>query len=166
MEPAVDANMSEVTSPDHPLDIKALLELLPHRYPFLLVDRVLELIPMDRVRAYKNLTFNESFFQGHFPGAPVMPGVLIIEAMAQAGIVLVARSLSGSYDISDRLYLFTGIEKARFRRPVRPGDRLDLECSNLRHRINLWKMDCRAYVDGQLAAEAGLTAAAMPREAF
>jgi 3-hydroxyacyl-[acyl-carrier-protein] dehydratase len=148
------------------MDIKALLGVLPHRYPFLLVDRVLELVPMDRVRAYKNITFNEPFFQGHFPGAPVMPGVLIVEAMAQAGIVLVAHSFGGSRDLTGQLYLFTGIENARFRRPVRPGDRLDLECFHLRHKINLWKMDARAYVDGHLAAEASLTAAGMSREEF
>lgn len=149
-----------------PLDIKALLNLLPHRYPFLLVDRVLELVPMERIRAYKNLTFNEPFFQGHFPDAPVMPGVLIIEAMAQAGIVLVASSLSDANSMNDSLYLFTGIEKARFRRPVRPGDRLDIECTNLVHKLQLWKMDTKAYVDGVLAAQASLTASAMPREAF
>lgn len=147
-------------------DIKRILDLLPHRYPFLLVDRVLELAPGERIRAYKNLTFNEPFFQGHFPGTPVMPGVLIVEAMAQTGVLLVAQSLSDGESLKDRLCLFTGIEKARFRKPVVPGDRLELECFNLHRKLQLWKMDARAYVDGKLVSEACLTAAAMPRENF
>ena len=133
------------------------MKLLPHRYPFLLIDRVTEFIPREKIVAYKNLTFNESFFQGHFPSAPVMPGVLIIEAMAQTGIILVVGTLSDA-DRENRVYLFTGIEKAKFRRPVVPGDKLVLECSNLQHKMQLWKMDAKAYVDGQLVAQATLTA--------
>ena len=151
---------------DTTLGIKSILDYLPHRYPFLLVDRVVEVKRGESIRAYKNLTFNEPFFQGHFPGVPVMPGVLIIEAMAQAGVLLVAHSLPEGENLSDKLCLFTGIEKARFRRPVVPGDRLDIECGNLHHKLRLWKMDARAYVGGKLAAEASLTASAMDRDGF
>lgn len=140
-----------------PLKINDIMKLLPHRYPFLLIDRVTEIIPHEKIVAYKNLTFNENFFQGHFPGTPVMPGVLIIEAMAQTGIILVAGTLSDA-DRENKVYLFTGIEKAKFRRPVVPGDKLVLECSNLQHKMQLWKMDAKAYVDGQLVAQATLTA--------
>ncbi len=140
------------------LKIAEIMKLLPHRYPFLLVDRVTELIPNEIIKAYKNVTFNENFFQGHFPSAPVMPGVLIIEAMAQAGIILVANSLDTATENKDTVYLFTGIEKARFRRPVVPGDKLEIECSNLHKKMQLWKMDAKAFVNGQLAAQATLTA--------
>ncbi len=155
--------MSEAIS----LDIEGILSILPHRYPFLLVDRVEALIPGKSIRAYKNLTFNEPFFQGHFPCVPVMPGVLIIESMAQAGVLLVAHSFPEFQAKSeDHIYLFTGIEKARFRAPVRPGDRLVLECANLTHKMQLWKMDAKAHVDGVLVAEARLSASALPKEAF
>ena len=149
-----------------PLDIKTILEILPHRYPFVLIDRVLELEPSKRILTYKNVTYNEPFFQGHFPGKPVMPGVLIIEAMAQTGIILVFGSLDDPATMADSLFLFTGIERARFRIPVRPGDRLELECYNLKRKMQLWKMDAKAYVDGKVVAEAAFTAAAMPKEAF
>ena len=149
------------------IDIKGILSILPHRYPFLLVDRVEELIPGERIQAYKNLTFNEPFFQGHFPDVPVMPGVLIIEAMAQAGVILVAHSFPEFKEHpDDQIYLFAGIEKARFRAPVRPGDKLVLECTNLTHKMKLWKMDAKAYVDGTLVAEARLSASALPKESF
>ncbi len=141
------------------LKIGEIMKILPHRYPFLLVDRVTELIPNEIIRTYKNVTFNEAMFQGHFPDAPVMPGVLIIEAMAQTGIILVAKSAEIPENTA---YLFTGIEKARFRRPVVPGDKLELECSNLIKKMQLWKMNAKAYVDGQLAAEATLTASMVP----
>lgn len=144
-------------------DIMEIMSMIPHRYPFLLIDRITECVPGKYSKGYKNLTMNEPFFQGHFPGTPVMPGVLIIEALAQTGIILVAHSLPEGETLDDKLCLFTGIEKARFRRPVIPGDRLDMECSNLQHKLQLWKMDARAYVDGKLAAEATLTAAAQPR---
>lgn len=154
--------MSETVS----LDIKEILQILPHRYPFLLVDRVEELVPGERIRSYKNITFNEPFFQGHFPGVPVMPGVLIIEAMAQTGVLLVAHTFPEFQEDPDQIYLFTGIEKARFRAQVRPGDKLVMECSNLVHKMRLWKMETRAYVDGNLVAEARLTASVMRKEAF
>ena len=146
------------------LNIQNILELLPHRYPFLLVDRVTELVPQVSVKAYKCVSFNEPFFQGHFPDLPVMPGVLIIEAMAQTSGFIVLSSPSMSAEVrKSKLFLFTGIEKVRFRRPVYPGDRLDMEATLIRHKLKLWKMDCHAYVDGQLAAEAQLTAAVTDR---
>ncbi len=147
--------MSEIVNP---MDIKRILELLPHRYPFLLVDRVVSYTPATEINAYKCVTFNEPFFQGHFPGLPVMPGVLIIEAMAQAGGIMVLMSKPRE-EIENKLFLFTGIEKVRFRTPVYPGDRLDLHCKLIRQKMLLWKMEGRAYVDGKLAAEAELTAA-------
>jgi len=149
------------------LDIQQILKILPHRYPFLLVDRVTEMVPGESVKAYKNLTFNEPFFQGHFPDVPVMPGVLIIEALAQAGVILVVQSTPQFKDNPDRqVYLFAGIEKARFRAPVRPGDKLELQCTSISHKMNIWKMDAKAYVDGKLACEAILTAASIAKEKF
>lgn len=144
------------------LDIRQILGLLPHRYPFLLVDRVVEYVPGDYIKAYKNVTMNEPFFQGHFPGVPVMPGVLIMEALAQAGGILVVKSTDTT--VEDKLFLFTGIEAVRFRKPVYPGDKLELHCRLLRHKLKLWKMEGRAYVDGKLAAEAVMTAAVTNRE--
>ena len=144
------------------LDIRQILGLLPHRYPFLLVDRVVEYVPGDYIKAYKNVTMNEPFFQGHFPGVPVMPGVLIMEALAQAGGILVVKSTDTA--VEDKLFLFTGIESVRFRKPVYPGDKLELHCRLLTHKLKLWKMEGRAYVDGKLAAEAVMTAAVTNRE--
>lgn len=138
------------------MDIQRILRLLPHRYPFLLVDRVVECVAGSHIRAYKNVTFNEPFFQGHFPGAPIMPGVLILEALAQTGGLL---AVSGMESLDDKLFLFTGLDGVKFRRQVVPGDRLDLECSNLRMKLKLCKMEARAFVDGKLAAEAQITAA-------
>ena len=144
------------------LDIRQILGLLPHRYPFLLVDRVVEYVPGDYIKSYKNVTINEPFFQGHFPGVPVMPGVLIMEALAQAGGILVVKSTDTA--VEDKLFLFTGIESVRFRKPVYPGDKLELHCRLLKHKLKLWKMEGRAYVDGRLAAEAVMTAAVTNRE--
>ncbi len=128
-----------------------ILKFLPHRYPFLLVDRILELDPDKRVVGLKNVTINEPFFQGHFPGAPVMPGVLIIEAMAQVAGVLIYRDLP---DKEKKLIYFTGIENAKFRRPVLPGDQLRIEMEILARRSNFGKMQGRATVDGKLVTEA------------
>ena len=138
------------------MDIQRILRLLPHRYPFRLVDRVVECVAGSHIKAYKNVTFNEPFFQGHFPAMPIMPGVLILEALAQTGGLLAA---SGMGNLDDKLFLFTGLDGVKFRRQVVPGDRLDLECSNLRMKLKLCKMEARAYVDGKLAAEAQITAA-------
>jgi len=133
------------------LDVVAIQKLLPHRFPFLLIDRVVEL-DGDKVVALKNVTINEPFFAGHFPGAPIMPGVLIVEAMAQAGGVLAMTALGP--DAAGKLVYFMGIDKVKFRRPVVPGDQLRLEVTPLRKGASVWKMAGKALVDGQVAAEA------------
>jgi beta-hydroxyacyl-ACP dehydratase FabZ len=133
------------------LTIHEIMQLLPHRYPMLLVDRILEIEPGQRVVGLKNVTANEQFFQGHFPGAPVMPGVLIVEAMAQCGAVLFLRDLP---DRDTKLFLFGGVDKARFRKPVVPGDQLILECQVLQKRSNTVKLKGTAKVEGQIVAEA------------
>lgn len=135
------------------LDSIAIQEILPHRYPFLLVDRVLELEPLKRIVGIKQVTANEYFFAGHFPGAPVMPGVLQIEALAQVGAILALREIE---DRETRIPFFTGIDNARFRRPVVPGDTLRLEVTAIRvgNRVN--KMHGVATVDGQVTAEADI----------
>lgn len=138
-------------------DIRSIMQMLPHRYPFLMVDRVVSFESGVGIAAYKNVTVNESFFQGHFPNQPIMPGVLIIEALAQAGGIFVVKTMA--IDSSDKLFLFTGIESAKFRRPVVPGDRLDLTASLIRRKMNIWKMQGRATVDGELVAEGVITAA-------
>ncbi len=137
-------------------DIGKIMELLPHRYPFILVDRIIELVPDERIVGLKNVTINEPYFQGHFPGIPVMPGVLIVEAMAQAGGVLVVASLFK--EKRKGLFYFTGIDKARFRKPVLPGDQLILDVIWTRKRGNVFKMSGKATVDGRLVAEAEVTA--------
>jgi 3-hydroxyacyl-[acyl-carrier-protein] dehydratase len=133
------------------LDSLAIQEILPHRYPFLLVDRVIELVPRESVVAIKQVTINEPFFQGHFPGAPIMPGVLQIEALAQVGAILVLRELE---DRNSKIPFFSGIENARFRRPVVPGDTLRLEVTALRIGSRVQKMRGVASVEGQVTAEA------------
>jgi 3-hydroxyacyl-[acyl-carrier-protein] dehydratase len=133
------------------LDARAIQQLLPHRYPFLLVDRIIELIPRERIVGLKQVSISESFFQGHFPNAPVMPGVLIIEALAQVGAILALREIE---DRDRKLVLFSGLDKARFRRPVVPGDTLILEVTALRIGSRVQRMRGEAKVDGQLAAEA------------
>ncbi|MBN2430323.1 MAG: 3-hydroxyacyl-ACP dehydratase FabZ [Acidobacteria bacterium] len=130
------------------------MNILPHRYPFLLVDRIVEFEPGVRIKGYKNVTINEPFFMGHFPGAPVMPGVLIIEAMAQTGGVLALSTREEP--IGDNLIYFMGIDRARFRKPVIPGDQLLMECEVLKLRSRVCQIQARAYVDGELVAEAVL----------
>ena len=144
-------------------DIQQILTLLPHRYPLLLVDRVVECVPGVSIVAYKNVSMNEAFFQGHFPGLPVMPGVLILEALAQAAALVAATDMENP---QDKIYLFTGLDKVRFRAPVHPGDRLDLRCVMLRRKLQLCRLEGKAYVDGKLAAEAELTAALSDRASF
>ena len=128
--------------------------MLPHRYPFLMVDRVLE-IAGGKARTIKNVSHNEPFFVGHFPGNPVMPGVLIIEALAQSAAILALAELKSE---TQRMFVLTGVEKARFRRPVVPGDQLEMEVTVIRNRGPLWKMSAQARVGGDLAAEAELSA--------
>ena len=134
------------------MDIKQILEYLPHRYPFLLVDRVLSCVPGESIVALKNVTINEPFFQGHFPNYPVMPGVLIIESMAQAAAILTFHSEQAKPDGSS-VYFFVGIDNARFKRPVVPGDTLRLEVSILRHVRGIWKFAAKAWVGETMAAE-------------
>ncbi|MGD0130104.1 MAG: 3-hydroxyacyl-ACP dehydratase FabZ, partial [Terriglobia bacterium] len=131
--------------------IMDIMSFLPHRYPFLLVDRILEIEGDKRIVGLKNVTMNEPFFQGHFPGAPVMPGVLIIECMAQVAGVMIYRDMP---DKDKKLIYFTGIENAKFRRPVLPGDQLRVEMQLLNRRNNFGKMHGQATVEGKLAAEA------------
>ncbi len=133
------------------LDIGRVMARLPHRYPFLLVDRVLECEPGERLLALKNVTINEPFFQGHFPGKPVMPGVLIIEALAQATCLL---ALETEENGKDEVYLLAGVDKARFKRPVMPGDALHLEARLLKRRRGIWLFEAEAKVDGATVATA------------
>ncbi len=138
------------------LDINEIMKILPHRYPFLLVDRVVEHEPGKKIVGIKNVTINEPFFPGHFPGHPVMPGVLQIEAMAQVGGILAY--LASDDEIRKKVCYFVSIDNAKFRRPVMPGDQLRIEMEALSNRRNIWCFSGKAYVDGKLAAEADLTA--------
>ncbi len=137
------------------LDIHQIKNYLPHRYPFLLVDRVLEAVPEERMVAMKNVTYNEPFFEGHFPNRPVMPGVLIVEALAQSA-ALMASYGRDDIDTSSRIYYFTGIDRARFKRPVEPGDQLIFTVELIRKIRNMWKCKGVATVDGKVAASAEL----------
>ena len=143
------------------LDSEGIKKLLPHRYPFLLVDRIVELIPRTRVVGIKQVSINEEYFQGHFPGAPVMPGVLVIEALAQCGAILALREIQNR---DQKLVLFTGIKEARFRRPVVPGDTLVLEVTALRTGSRIQRMRGEAKVDGQICADAELTSVIADRQ--
>jgi 3-hydroxyacyl-[acyl-carrier-protein] dehydratase len=140
------------------MDINEIREYLPHRYPFLLVDRVTELQPGQSIVAYKNITVNEGFFEGHFPGLPVMPGVLILEAMAQAAGILGFRTMDKK-PADGSIYYFVGADNLRFKRPVVPGDRLQLEAAVVSAKRGIWKFDCRATVDGELVCEASILCA-------
>lgn len=144
------------------LDINQIQQILPHRYPFLLIDRVVEIERKQRIVAIKNVTINEPFFQGHFPGFPIMPGVLIVEAMAQAGGALLLTEVP---DRDNMLMVFAGIEKARFRRPVTPGDQLRIVVEVLAWRTMAVRMEGKVYVGDKLAAEAIITCRLVPRGA-
>ena len=141
------------------IDIERIMQMIPHRYPFLMIERVIDVVPETSATGIKNVSINEPFFQGHFPQKPVMPGVLIIEAMAQTAAVLVVHSLGGSAE--GKLVYFMSIESARFRRPVMPGDQLKVHVTKERSRGNVWKFSGEAKVDGVLVAEATYAAMIM-----
>lgn len=141
------------------IDVREIQSLLPHRYPFLLVDRIIELVPKEKITGIKNVTINEPFFQGHFPGNPVMPGVLMVEAMAQVSGILAFKS-----GITGKAVYFLTIEKARFRKPVVPGDQLRMEVSVVHRRGSVWKFSGKAYVDGKVASEAEFSAMISEKE--
>lgn len=140
------------------MTIAEIKKYLPHRHPFLLVDRVTELVENENIKAYKNVSVNEDVFNGHFPQAPIFPGVMIVEAMAQASGILGFKSL-GKTPEDGSVYLFAGAEKVRFRRQVVPGDRLDLESTVVSVKRGIWKFECKASVDGELAASATIMCA-------
>ncbi|GAC1357656.1 MAG: 3-hydroxyacyl-ACP dehydratase FabZ [Polyangiales bacterium] len=144
------------------LNIRKILSILPHRYPFVMVDRVTEIVPNEVIRGYKNVSINEPFFSGHFPGDPIMPGVLIVEALAQIGGILAYAS--DPFDAQGSLMYFLGIDKCKFRHPVRPGDRLDLVFKALGNHSNVWKLRGEATVNGTLCAEGQLLASVVERE--
>src|SRR5437016_1168459 len=142
------------------MDIGRIMDVLPHRYPFLLVDRIIEVEGQQRIVGIKNVTFNEPFFQGHFPGHPIMPAVLILEAMAQVGGILMLNSLD---DPGNKLMYFMAIDGAKFRRPVTPGDQLRMRLTLIRQKHRTMKMRGEAYVEDQLVAEAELLASVVDR---
>jgi len=141
------------------IDTLRIMELIPHRPPFLMIDKVVDVVAGERAIGVKNVTINEGFFQGHFPARPVMPGVLIIEAMAQTAAVLVVHTLGQM--AQGKLVYFMSVDNARFRRPVVPGDTLKVHVTSLRHRGNVWKFEGQAKVDGKLCAEATYAAMIM-----
>ncbi len=149
----------ETGTPLGTVDVLAIMEMVPHRYPFLLIDRVENIVKGVSATGVKNVTINEPHFQGHFPRQPVMPGVLIVEAMAQTAAVLVVHTLGE--DARGRLVYFMSIDGARFRRPVTPGDQLKLEMTVLQNRRNVWKIAGKALVDGKVVAEGSVAAMLM-----
>jgi 3-hydroxyacyl-[acyl-carrier-protein] dehydratase len=164
MTQTTNVNAGEVAGAENKsaMDILQILAILPHRYPFLMIDRIVEIDRKKRIVALKNVTINEPFFAGHFPDKPIMPGVLVVEAMAQAGAVLL---LTEFPDRNQKLVFFTGIERARFRRPVIPGDQLRIEVDVLSWRRIAGRMEGRVLVDGKLAAEAIISCAVVDRPA-
>jgi len=155
MEASERTTSAEVTE----IDTLRIMELIPHRPPFLMIDKLVDVVAGERATGVKNVTINEGFFQGHFPARPVMPGVLIIEAMAQTAAVLVVHTLGPM--AQGKLVYFMSVDNARFRRPVVPGDTLKVHVTSLRHRGNVWKFEGQAKVDGKLCAEATYAAMIM-----
>ena len=154
--------MSEQRAERHEVrtaDIMRIMEMIPHRYPFLMIDRVVDIVPDQRATGIKNVSINESYFQGHFARQPVMPGVLVIEAMAQTAAVLVVETLEGA--AAGKLVYFMTIEESRFRKPIFPGDTAHIHVTKLRHRGNVWKFSGEAKVDGVVMAEARFSAMIM-----
>jgi 3-hydroxyacyl-[acyl-carrier-protein] dehydratase len=154
-------NTTSATTATTILDINEIMALLPHRYPFLLIDRIVDFVPRERIAAIKNVSINESFFQGHFPSYPIMPGVLIVEALAQTGGVLMLTEVP---DRENKLLFFTGIEEAKFRRAVVPGDQVRLEVDVLQYSRRGGRMQGRAFVDGKVVCEAIIRCQIVPRE--
>jgi 3-hydroxyacyl-[acyl-carrier-protein] dehydratase len=148
----VETTSTEETQPASSADIGRILEIIPHRYPFLMIDRLVDMVPNESAVGIKNVTINEPHFQGHFPQRPVMPGVLIIEAMAQTAAVLVVQTLGS--EAEGKLVYFMSVDNARFRRPVFPGDRLDVHVTKQRNRGNVWKFEGQAKVGKNVMAEA------------
>ena len=142
------------------LDVMQIQEILPHRYPFLLVDRVTEIVKNESLVGYKNVSISEPVFEGHFPGHPIYPGVMILEGMAQAGGILAFKSMDdlSEEEVKNKVVYFMSIDKAKFRNPVRPGDRLEYKVSVIKHKGAIWMLKGEAYVDGVLASEAELKA--------
>ncbi|MDX1808445.1 MAG: 3-hydroxyacyl-ACP dehydratase FabZ [Sulfurospirillaceae bacterium] len=142
------------------IDVVEIQKILPHRHPFLLVDRITDLIESEFVRGYKNVTIGEPVFEGHFPGHPIYPGVMIIEGMAQAGGILAFKSMDeeGQEDTKDKVVYFMSIDKAKFRSPVKPGDKLIYELNVIKHKGSVWVLDGKAFVDEKLVAQAELKA--------
>ena len=150
-----------MTGDSQRISVREIMRYIPHRYPFLLVDRVERLEPGEYLEAIKNVTVNEPFFQGHFPELPVMPGVLIVEALAQAGGIMVFKSFD--VDLDGKIFMFTGIDKVKFRRPVVPGDQLVLRLDEVKRKFNIFKMRGTALVEGEVAVQAQLAAALVDR---
>ncbi len=144
------------------LDVKEIFKRIPHRYPFLLVDRILEIEGDRRIVGIKNVTLNEGFFQGHFPNRPVMPGVLICEALAQVGAILAYTSRGGTD--GKKVFMLTGLDQVKFKRPVEPGDQLRLELTSVKRRGSFWKMQGTATVEGNVVAQAEISAMEVPMD--
>jgi 3-hydroxyacyl-[acyl-carrier-protein] dehydratase len=159
--PEKDAQETTAASDAIVMDVNAIMRILPHRFPFLLIDRIVEHEPRKRIVAFKNVSINEPYFAGHFPELPIMPGVLVVEAMAQAGGVLLMTELP---DRDSKLVVFTGIERARFRRPVVPGDQLRIEVNVVAWRKTAGRMEGTAFVNGKRVAEATISCAVVPRK--
>lgn len=143
------------------IDVNGIMERIPHRYPFLMIDRVIDVVEAESCTGIKNVSVNEPFFQGHFPGHPIMPGVLIVEAMAQTAATLVVDSIDGM-DAKSHVVYFMSVEDARFRKPVVPGDQIHIKVKKDRQRGHVWKFAGKAYVDDKVVAEASFTAMLVP----